>query len=83
MLALVCASPAAFAQQADDPVDTARIQLGPLGVTPTLSLNNLGVDSNVFNTTVNPQRDYTATLTPSADAWFRAGRSLTAIQGRL
>ncbi|MGE3343042.1 MAG: outer membrane beta-barrel protein, partial [Vicinamibacterales bacterium] len=41
------------------------------------------VDSNVFNTTVNPQRDYTATLTPSADAWFRAGRSLTAIQGRL
>jgi hypothetical protein len=48
-----------------------------LRVTPTLSLTNLGVDTNVFNASDvnNPQSDFTVTLTPGADVRLRLGRS--------
>lgn len=68
---------------ADDPVESARIQLGPLGITPSGAINNIGVDSNVFNDVESPQRDFTFTVSPQVDAWFRAGRSLTSMNGRL
>jgi len=63
-----------------DPPDgaaNARFHLGPVGVTPTIALTNLGVDNNVFNEAdVNhPKSDMTATVTPAADLWMRAGSS--------
>jgi Putative beta-barrel porin 2 len=65
----------AWAQQSEDPVDSARYQFGPLGVTPTIALTNLGVDSNVFNTEFDPKSDFTFTTTPRVQSWFRAGRT--------
>jgi hypothetical protein len=50
-----------------------------LGITPSIALTNLGVDSNVFNSVDNPQRDFTATLSPQVKSWFRAGRSRTSV----
>src|SRR5712692_354187 len=47
--------------QETDPVTTARIHLGPLGLNPSMGLANVGVDNNVFNETTNPKRDFTFT----------------------
>jgi hypothetical protein len=55
------------------PETTARIHAGPLGITPTFSLHDVGVNSNVFNTPDNPQQDFTAAFGPGAMAWLRAG----------
>lgn len=74
---LALASPIVHAQQVEDPVSTARVRLGPLGLTPGIALKNFGVDSNVFNEFDNPRRDFTATLSPDLKAWFRAGRTRT------
>jgi len=51
------------------------MRLGPLWLNPTISLNNIGVDDNVFNDpdTNAPKSDFTLTLTPAADFWLRIG----------
>ena len=68
----------------EDGASTARVHWGPLRVNPTFALTNIGVDGNVFNAADanHPQSDFTATLTPGADAWFRAGRSVVAVSAR-
>jgi hypothetical protein len=59
------------------PPDTASIPLrfGPFWVAPRLALTNAGIDTNVFNEpdAQGPERDFTVTLTPSADLWLRTG----------
>ena len=65
--------------QTGDPVADARIHFGPLGLTPSIALTDLGVDSNVFNSVDDPRRDFTAKLSPRAKSWFRAGRSRTSV----
>ena len=65
---------AVSAQVRPDQVDTARLHLGPLGLTPKIALRNIGVDTNVFNASDRPERDVTATLAPGIDAWLRVGR---------
>ena len=62
------------AQVRPDQVDTARLHFGPVGLTPKFALRNIGVDTNVFNASDAPERDFTATLAPGVDAWLRAGR---------
>jgi hypothetical protein len=52
------------------------IRLGPLGLTPTLSVTNFGIDSNVFNDSVDRQQDFTFTATPKVQARMRSGRLL-------
>jgi hypothetical protein len=74
-------APAAFAQD-EDPVETARVQVGPLGLTPTIALTNLGVDSNVFNTFEDPKKDFTFTVSPGVDLFFRAGPSRLELNSR-
>lgn len=74
--------PALARAQTPDPVETARIQWGPLGLTPSGALTNVGVDTNVFNEVDNPQRDFTLTVSPQVAGWFRAGRSMTAFTAR-
>jgi hypothetical protein len=75
----VCAAlaPASASAQliADDAPEQARMRLGPLGVTPSVSLTRLGIDTNVFNEFDDPKRDLTLTLSPQVDAWARMGRS--------
>lgn len=59
-----------------------RIQLRGFSATPTLSLTNIGVDTNVFNTPANPQSDFTMTLSPGVDVWLRLGRARLTARGR-
>jgi hypothetical protein len=52
------------------------IRLGPLGLSPTLTVANFGIDSNIFNSSTDPKSDFTATVTPRLQARLRAGRML-------
>ncbi len=64
----------AAAQQPPDPSTTARVRVGPLALTPTISLSNIGVDTNVFNNWEDPKQDFTVTLSPQTQFWLRLGR---------
>src|SRR5262249_21335666 len=44
--------------QIASPAD-ARFHVGPLGITPTITLSNFGIDNNVFNDADHPQQDTT------------------------
>ncbi|MBP1635740.1 MAG: putative beta-barrel porin 2 [Acidobacteria bacterium] len=76
--ALVLTAGVALAQEAPpDPVGTAPVHFGPLGLRPELLLTNLGIDTNVFNETdeEGPESDWTLTFGPAADFWLRLGRA--------
>jgi hypothetical protein len=55
----------------------SRVRLGPLQLNPSISLSNIGVDTNLFNEAeaLNPQRDLALNLSPQTDAWMRLGRT--------
>jgi hypothetical protein len=74
---LLTAAPNVRAQETPDPAAEARIHVGPLALTPTISLVNAGVDTNVFNepTFAGPKRDFTINFEPKADWWLRMGRT--------
>jgi len=56
---------------------TVRVRLGPLWLSPTVSMPNLGIDTNVFNDPLNvtPKRDVTFDLLPKTELWLRMGRT--------
>lgn len=77
-MAIAClfVATAAFAQQATNPDGTpfdprqdARVKLSPFYFTPSMQIQNIGVDTNVFNSATDPQSDFTATLAPHVDLW--------------
>lgn len=77
---VLLASSAASAQTTTDggpDPATVRIRIGPVWVNPTISLPNIGVDTNVFNdpTSVAPRKDFTVTASPRAELWLRLGRT--------
>ncbi len=51
-------------------------RLGPVGLSPTVSITNFGIDSNVFNDSATPRADFTLTATPRVVARARSGRIL-------
>jgi hypothetical protein len=59
----------------DEAAAQARFHLGPLALTPTFAVRDIGMDTNVFNEASNPTQDFTASLVPGADAWLRIGRA--------
>ena len=65
----------ASAQEPDQTEEPGRFRLGPLRFTPSIALSNIGVDDNVFNQEVNPQRDTTAAVGPAVNLWMHVGRS--------
>jgi hypothetical protein len=72
--ALLPAAPVSAGQAGgggSDPLPPGTVTLGPVRITPSLVLTNMGVDENVFNEAVDPKRDFTFTLTPRADVVFR------------
>jgi hypothetical protein len=79
---LMVAGRPAVAQE-PDPVATARIHLGPLGLNPGVGLANVGVDNNVFNETANPKRDFTFTIGPTLSVVMRTKRGLLTTDGHL
>jgi hypothetical protein len=68
----------AFAQGAGATQDPAQasMRLGPVGLTPRLAIDDLGVDSNVFYSPDHPTHDFVAVIAPSVDASMRIGRSI-------
>lgn len=62
------------ASAAQDTVPPGTVTLGPLRLTPSLILKDMGVDDNVFNDPVDAKRDFTFTLSPRADLLFRMRR---------
>ena len=71
--ALVSA-PAICAAQAPDPVPPGTVVLGPVQITPSLVLRDMGLDENVFNQPVDPKSDFTFTLAPAAQVRVRMRR---------
>src|SRR5262245_621514 len=71
------------AEQIDQVRKEARSHLGPFYVTPRITLKELGVDSNVFNAAGEPESDFTATVTPSADIWIPVAPLPSADHGRV
>jgi hypothetical protein len=59
-----------------DPIEGMPIHWGGLGLSPTLSVTNFGVDSNIFNDSTDPKSDFTMTVTPRLQARLRAQRAL-------
>lgn len=57
-------------------VESMPLHVGPLGLDPSVSITNVGQDSNVFNDADHPQQDFTATIVPRLVARFRARRLL-------
>jgi hypothetical protein len=73
-----CALPASARAQTQVPeaVETMPIHFGPFGLRPSVSITNVGTDSNVFNEADEPQEDFTATAVPRLVARVRGGRLL-------
>ncbi|GMV21744.1 MAG: outer membrane beta-barrel protein [Vicinamibacterales bacterium] len=74
LVVLATTAGAAGAQTTADPRETARMHFGPVYVTPSLALRDVGVDTNVFNEWTDPKSDFTATVAPKADAWLMMTR---------
>jgi hypothetical protein len=62
--------------QPPEAIESMPIHAGPVGLRPSVSITNLGTDSNVFNSADHPQDDFTATIVPRIVARVRAGRLL-------
>ncbi len=69
--ALTSSAPAWAGQ---DPVPPGTVMMGPIRITPTLKVSDMGVDNNVFNEAVDPKSDFTVTISPRADVQFRMRR---------
>lgn len=68
------ASGPAFAQaQREDPSALAAMRFGPLALTPTIALRDVGLDSNVLGQ-AESDPEFTMSLVPGAEAWLRVGR---------
>lgn len=67
----------------DDPVAEARFKLGVVGANPRIAMRDIGVDTNVFNSATNKQRDFTFTTTPGVELFMRTGKGLLSIDGGL
>jgi len=76
----------AHAQQvptaSEDPVAAAPIRFGAVAFDPRLVLTNMGVDTNVFNSS-NPQSDFTFAIKPGTDIFLRTGRGLLTVSGNV
>jgi len=63
---LLALSALPVAAQTSDP-DAATVRIGPVGITPSLRLRDVGRDENVFNEHENPKSDFTLTVVPRAE----------------
>jgi hypothetical protein len=69
------AVPARAQAQEAVPGPEARFHFGPLALQPRFKLTNVGVDSNVLNSSTNPMQDFTATFVPEVDHALPIGRA--------
>ncbi|MBI4519867.1 MAG: outer membrane beta-barrel protein [Gemmatimonadetes bacterium] len=71
-MALVAAAPAAAQIDTALP-STAAIQLGSLSLYPSITIKDIGIDSNVFNDAEEPKEDFSFTVRPQVQAALRLG----------
>ncbi len=71
---LVALAPVCARAQDPDTPPPGTVVLGPMRITPSLVVKDMGVDNNVFNDSVDPKTDFTFTITPRADVGFRMRR---------
>lgn len=86
VLVLLWSVPAAAQQDptaVEDPFSTARFRFGAVAVNPRASVRDIGVDTNVFNTADNKQRDVTFTFVPGTELFLRTGKGLLSVEGEL
>src|SRR5690349_1556136 len=57
--------------------DPSILKFGPVTVQPSLAIQNIGEDPNVFNSSTNPQTDFTMTISPKINVVFTARKSKT------
>lgn len=69
--AMASVSVAAAQSPSSDPLESAMIRLGPVGINPAIVVRQIGVDNNIFNEGTDPKSDFTFTLTPRAELLFR------------
>lgn len=67
----------------DQPAAVGRFVNGPLTWTPTLTLRDAGVDTNIFAVPTNEKRDTTASVMPSVDARLALGAVRSHSKGHL
>ena len=70
-------SPAVAAAQPGP--EAASIRIGVLLLDPRVRVSNIGVDTNVFASVDDPQRDVTATASAGTDMWLRTKRGVLTI----
>ena len=75
LLAWIALAASGFAQAPlpTDPARNARIRFGPFFLQPTLSITDAGIDTNVFNSSDQPERDFTITIVPGVADRLRGG----------
>ena len=83
VLATLVACTPVSAQDGNDPWADARFHLGPVALSPAVSVTNVGVDNNVFASADDVQRDWTASFIPATTAALRLGRARLTGQGDL
>ncbi|MEO8076524.1 MAG: outer membrane beta-barrel protein [Acidobacteriota bacterium] len=78
--ALITLAPVAATAQTDPATPTLTI--GPLEFRPKLTLSNIGVDNNVFNSATDPKRDFTLTASPDLEVSMHPGRLFASYAAR-
>jgi hypothetical protein len=63
----------ATAQGRGEPAALAAMRVGPLALTPTMALRDVGIDTNPLGEP-DADRDFTMAFVPGVDAWMRVGR---------
>jgi len=74
-LVLLAAAPASAqtSPPPDDPMQNVPIRFGPVGLSPSILVRDIGRDNNVFNESTDPKSDFVATISPKLDIYFRPG----------
>jgi putative beta-barrel porin BBP2 len=71
-----CAAAGAQTPMQPGEVESMPFRFGPLGLSPTLAITDIGVDTNIFNEDSHPRRDFTTLVTPRLDGRLQAPRAL-------
>ena len=74
-LSLLCSTSApVFAQSGPAVRNAAEVRFGSLYLTPSIALQDLGIDTNVFNTNVDPVSDFTFTTRSRVASAYEVAR---------
>lgn len=81
-IALVCAARPALGQDVEATRPEAPFQVGPLQLFPTLTLREIGIDSNAYNSQVQ-REDFTYTVSPMLRTVLLVGAARLTTRGAL